>query len=143
VNEQEKSDEQPWYADGLAFECTRCGNCCTGDPGYVWVTDEELATIAKFLGQPLQEVRELYSRKARGRRSLREKNNGDCVFFDRQKGCTIYAVRPPQCRTWPFWDSNVATPDDWERTCRVCPGSGQGEVIPVEEISRRLKVIKM
>ena len=60
-----------------------------------------------------------------------------------EKGCTIYPVRPPQCRTWPFWDSNVATPEDWERTRGVCPGSGQGEVIPVEEISRRLKVIKM
>ena len=143
MSEQKKRDDQPWYADGLAFECTRCGMCCTGDPGYVWVTDEELEIIAKFLGQPLQEVRELYSRKARGRRSLREKANGDCVFYDRQKGCTIYSVRPPQCRTWPFWDSNVATPEDWEHTCQVCPGSGQGEVIPVEEISRRLKVIKM
>ena len=143
MNEREKGEDQPWYADGLAFECTRCGKCCTGEPGYVWVTDEELAAIAKFLGQPLHEVRELYSRKARGRRSLREKSNGDCVFYDRSKGCTIYAVRPPQCRTWPFWDSNVATPEDWEHTCQVCPGSGQGEVIPVEEISRRLKVIKM
>jgi Fe-S-cluster containining protein len=143
VTEQEKGDEQPWYVDGLAFECTRCGKCCTGNPGYVWVTEEELARIAKFLGQPLQEVRELHSRKVRGRRSLREKSNGDCVFYDRQKGCTIYSVRPPQCRTWPFWDSNVATPEDWDRTCEVCPGSGQGQVIPVEEISRRLKVIKM
>ncbi|HEV3385605.1 MAG TPA: YkgJ family cysteine cluster protein [Gemmata sp.] len=143
MNEPVKNDEQPWYADGLAFECTRCGKCCTGDPGYVWVTDEELDRIARFLGQPLQEVRELHSRKARGKRSLREKSNGDCIFYDTQKGCTIYSVRPPQCRTWPFWDSNVATPETWERTCQVCPGSGQGEVIPVEEISRRLKVIKM
>src|SRR5437763_2408788 len=22
-------DETPWYRDGLAFRCTRCGNCCT------------------------------------------------------------------------------------------------------------------
>jgi Fe-S-cluster containining protein len=89
MNEKDKGVHQPWYADGLAFECTRCGKCCTGEPGFVWVTDEELATIAKFLGQPLQEVRELYSRRARGQRTLREKNNGDCVFYDRQKGCTI------------------------------------------------------
>ena len=136
-------EEQPWYAEGLAFECTRCGKCCTGEPGYVWVTDEELEAIAKFLGQPLRQVRELYSRRARGRRSLRERANGECVFWDREKGCTIYPVRPPQCRTWPFWESNVATPEDWERTCRVCPGSGAGEVIPVEEITRRLKLIKM
>jgi Fe-S-cluster containining protein len=139
----EDTSNKIWYSGGLAFECTRCGHCCTGAPGYVWVTEEELATIAKFLGRPLREVRDLHARKSRGRITLRERANGDCVFFDRQKGCTIYPVRPPQCRTWPFWDSNVATPEDWERTCQVCPGSGTGEVIPVEEITRRLKLIKM
>jgi Fe-S-cluster containining protein len=139
----ETPNEHLWYSNGLAFECTQCGKCCTGEPGYVWVTDEELAAIATFLGRPFNEVRDLYSRKTRGRRTLREKDNGDCTFYDRQKGCTIYSVRPPQCRTWPFWDSNVATLEDWERTCQVCPGSGRGEVIPVEEISRRLRVIKM
>lgn len=135
--------DQPWFAQGLAFECTRCGACCTGEPGFVWVTDDELKQIAVFLGQPIAEVRDLYSRKARGKRTLREQANGDCVFYDRKKGCTIYPVRPPQCRTWPFWESNVETPEDWKRTCELCPGSGKGEVIPVEEISRRLKVIKM
>ena len=143
MSKKSEEPEQVWYADGLAFECTRCGKCCTGEPGYVWVTEEELAAIARFLGEPLREVRALYARKVRGCISLREKANGDCVFWDKEKGCTVYAVRPPQCRTWPFWDSNVATPEDWERTCSVCPGSGKGEVIPVEEISRRLKLIKM
>jgi Fe-S-cluster containining protein len=144
VSDETKADpDQPWYADGLRFTCTQCGDCCTGAPGYVWVTDDELEAIAGFLGQPLVEVRALYSRKARGRQTLREKSNGDCVFYDRAKGCTIYPVRPPQCRTWPFWDSNLETPEEWEKTCALCPGSGQGELIPVEEISRRLKVIKM
>ena len=27
---------EPWYRDGLRFQCTQCGNCCTGDPGVVW-----------------------------------------------------------------------------------------------------------
>ena len=144
MSEEAKADaEEPWYAGGLPFTCTRCGDCCTGAPGFVWVTDDELETIANHLGQPFAEVRALYSRKARGRQTLREKANGDCVFFERNKGCTIYPVRPPQCRTWPFWDSNVETPEAWKKTCEQCPGSGQGELIPVEEISRRLKVIKM
>lgn len=133
----------PWYQDGLAFECTRCGKCCTGEPGFVWVTDDELAAIAAFLGEPVEEVRARHTRKSRGRRTLREKADGDCVFFDRKKGCTVYPVRPPQCRTWPFWESNVETPEAWERTKAVCPGSGRGELIPVEEITLRVKVIKL
>jgi uncharacterized protein len=143
LSDENTTDEKPWYADGLRFTCTQCGDCCTGAPGFVWVTDDELEAIAKFLGRPTAEVRDLYSRKARGKRTLREKADGDCVFYDRKKGCTIYPVRPPQCRTWPFWDTNVETPEDWQKTCETCPGSGKGELIPVEEISRRLKVIKM
>jgi Fe-S-cluster containining protein len=134
---------EPWYQDGLRFSCTRCGHCCTGEPGNVWVTDEELAAIAAHRGETLEEVRSLYTRWTARGRTLREKTNGDCVFYDRQEGCTVYPVRPPQCRTWPFWDSNVATPADWERTCKVCPGSGRGELIPVEEITMRLKLIRL
>ncbi len=134
----------PWYQDGLAFECTRCGKCCTGEPGYVWVNDEELAAIAQLRGEDLAEVRARYTKNG-GRRglSLREKANGDCVFYERDQGCVIYEVRPRQCRTWPFWASNVKTPKDWEHTCAVCPGAGQGPLISVEEITRRIQLIRI
>jgi Fe-S-cluster containining protein len=134
---------EPWYKDGLRFQCTRCGKCCTGEPGYVWVNDAELRSIADFRGEPVEEVIGLYTRLTSRGRTLREKANGDCVFYDRDKGCTVYEVRPRQCRTWPFWESNVATPRAWEHTCEICPGSGRGELISAEEITRRLKVIRM
>ena len=134
---------EPWYKDGLRFACTRCGTCCTGEPGYVWVNDAELRALADFRGETAEEVTGLYTRLSSRGRTLREKANGDCVFYDREKGCTIYPVRPRQCRTWPFWESNVATPRAWQHTCEICPGSGKGELIPAEEITRRLKVIRM
>jgi Fe-S-cluster containining protein len=134
---------EPWYEAGLRFRCTRCGNCCTGAPGFVWVNDDEIAAIAVHRGEPVAEVTDLYTRPAARGRSLREKANGDCVFYDRQQGCTIYPVRPRQCRTWPFWESNVRTPEAWEQTCAICPGSGQGDLIPAEEITRHLRVIRL
>jgi uncharacterized protein len=135
--------EETWYQDGLRFRCTRCGNCCTGEPGHVWVNPEELAAIAEHRGEPVEEVVALYTHVAYRGRSLREKGNGDCVFYDRQAGCTVYPVRPRQCRTWPFWESNVRSPEAWERTCQICPGSGRGDLIPPEEITRRRKVIEL
>jgi Fe-S-cluster containining protein len=134
---------EPWYQDGLRFECTRCGNCCTGAPGFVWVTDAEVEAIAEFRGELIEEVLGLYTRLADNRRTLREKANGDCVFYDREAGCTVYPVRPQQCRTWPFWESNVAAEADWERTKKECPGAGHGPLIPAEEITRRVKRIKV
>ncbi len=134
---------EPWYQDGLRFTCTRCGKCCTGKPGYVWVNDGEIQMIATFRGEPIEEVIGLYTRMTSRGRTLREKSNGDCIFYDREAGCTIYDVRPRQCRTWPFWESNVATPETWQHTCDICPGSGKGELISAEEITRRLKVIRM
>jgi Fe-S-cluster containining protein len=138
----DKSNE-PWYRDGLRFRCTRCGNCCTGEPGFVWVNDAEIAALARHRGETEEEVRGLYTRLAERGRTLREKANGDCVFYDRQKGCTVYPVRPRQCRTWPFWESTVSSPEDWRRTCEVCPGAGKGDLISAEEITRRLAVIRL
>jgi len=134
---------EPWYQDGLRFTCTRCGHCCTGEPGFVWVEDADLAAIADYLDLPVAQLEAMYTRGTTRGRTLREKGNGDCVFYDGGHGCTIYPVRPPQCQTWPFWESNVETPQSWQQTCGHCPGSGQGELIPVEEITRRLKVIRL
>ena len=134
---------EPWYHAGLRFRCTQCGHCCTGAPGFVWVNDAEIEAIAEFLHEPVEEVSALHTRPTHRGRSLREKTNGDCVFYDKAAGCTIYPVRPGQCRTWPFWDSNLETEADWQHTCEICPGSGQGGLIPSEEITRRLKVIRL
>ncbi len=135
---------QPWYADGLRFKCSQCGDCCTGAPGYVWVNQEEIAALAVATGHSVEEFEKLYVTKVGVRKSLREFPNGDCVFFDGQKrNCTVYQDRPRQCRTWPFWDSNVRTPEAWQKTCEVCPGSGQGRLYSLEQIEEQRKVIRI
>ncbi|RMG39915.1 MAG: YkgJ family cysteine cluster protein [Planctomycetota bacterium] len=134
------SEPRPWYADGLRFQCTRCGNCCTGAPGFVWVTDEEIAAIADYLGTSVGEVRLLHTRLVGARVSLREYPNGDCVFFDSQtRRCTIYPVRPVQCRTWPFWRSNLASPETWQQVQATCPGAGHGPLYSLEDIRRQME----
>src|SRR4051812_26119877 len=95
--------DHPWYAPGLNFTCTQCGNCCTGEPGFIWVDEAEVRAIAEFRQVSVGEVRYLDAKPVVDRISLREHANGDCVYLDgRTRGCTIYPVRPKQCRTWPF-----------------------------------------
>ncbi|MCA9080037.1 MAG: YkgJ family cysteine cluster protein, partial [Planctomycetaceae bacterium] len=59
--------ELPWYHAGLPFSCTQCGDCCTGSPGFVWVTEDDIRAIAEHLDRPLGEIRLLHTRPARGR----------------------------------------------------------------------------
>ena len=58
--------------------------------------------------------------------SLIEKPGGDCIFWDKRSGCTVYPARPVQCQTWPFWPENIATPDDWARVDAGLPRLGPG-----------------
>jgi Fe-S-cluster containining protein len=134
----------PWYRDGLRFQCTQCGNCCTGAPGYVWVNQAEIEQLAQLVGLSVDDFEKKYVRRVGVRKTLDEYANGDCVFFDGQtRKCAVYSARPRQCRTWPFWESNIRTPEAWQRTCEVCPGSGKGDVYPLEEIERQAAVIKL
>ena len=128
------SSEVPWFAAGLRFTCTRCGNCCTGAPGFTWVTEDEIAALVKRLGISDADFRRQYTRtvwrKGVQYVSLIDKGNQahDCVFFKPGKGCTVYEQRPRQCRTWPFWRRNLATPQDWAELSPECPGIGRGEL---------------
>jgi Fe-S-cluster containining protein len=137
--------DQPWFADGLRFQCTQCGNCCTGAPGFVWVNQEEIRQLAQAVGESdLERFERDYVRAVGVRKSLKEFDNGDCVFFDgEQRKCRVYESRPRQCRTWPFWDSNLKTPEDWRHTCQICPGSGVGKLYVVDEIESQRRVIKV
>jgi len=137
-------NQMPWYHPGLCFQCTQCGNCCTGESGAVWVSDEEIARIAEHLGCSVGEIRLMHTRLIGNRTSLAEYANGDCTFFDPQsRTCRIYPVRPRQCRSWPFWRSHLTSRHNWEQIQKKCPGAGQGPLIPVDQIEELAGLIDL
>lgn len=137
-----------WYADGLRFKCTQCGGCCTGAPGFVWFEDEEAQAMADHLGIDKREFYQRYTKRKMGRWTLDEvkyqKKQFDCVFLERDENgrgrCGIYQVRPTQCRTWPFWSGNLASPRAWAEAAQDCPGmvlpdrETGGNFVPIEKI---------
>lgn len=138
------SSKTPWYAAGLAFECSQCGRCCAGpNEGFVWVTKDEIAEIAAFLAIPAADVNAQYVRRAAGRLSLIEHPNRDCIFLlppdpaTGIRGCQVYSCRPRQCRTWPFWPGNLVNPQCWSLAAVRCPGVNRGKLFPLEEIETR------
>lgn len=132
------SETGPWYRDGLRFECTRCGNCCSGFPGTVTVDDGEVAALARHVELDEATFRRRHTRiMSDGSVSLREKPNYDCVFWSRAHGCLVYEARPTQCRTWPFWRGNVATSEHWNEEAEHCPGMNHGRLYTLDEIEER------
>jgi len=123
-----------WYSAGLRFTCGRCGACCRGEPGYVWVTHEEAVRIAAFMKISLDDFTRGFLRRVGRRTSLVEKANGDCCFWDGAKGCSIHPVRPVQCRTFPFWRANLESGEAWASLLSRCPGAGRGRLYTREEI---------
>jgi Fe-S-cluster containining protein len=55
-------------------------------------------------------------------------------------GCKIYDVRPSQCRTFPFWKSNLESMAEWEKLKRTCPGIDKGKLYSLEDIEDNLKI---
>ena len=134
-DKSKKKDKSPWYSEGLRFECTQCGACCSGEPGYVWVSEDEIEAMADEIGLEVDAFERKFVRQVEQDKSLIEYPDGDCIMLDpRTRKCTVYKSRPIQCRTWPFWDSTLKKRKDWKETCEVCPGAGTGRLYTLEQI---------
>ena len=119
---------KPYYqkTQGLRFECTRCGDCCTR-PGPVYLPRKELHRIAEFIGLSPRAFRARYHvHPVDGVPSIDPGDDKPCPFYDSDTGCTVFEIRPTQCRTFPFWPELVGRKRSWEKTARGCEGIHQG-----------------
>lgn len=137
-----RSGRPLWYAEGLQFECRQCGKCCGGEPGYIWLSAEEIRSAAGAMGMHVLDFCTMYVAEYDRGFSLREMENGDCCLLKDGK-CGIYSVRPLQCRTWPWWSTNLSSPAAWQQTGRRCPGVGQGRKWTPGEIARQRDQLKI
>lgn len=103
----------------------------------VWMNKKEIKKASSFLGITQHVFAKLYLRIVNGRISLLERNNGDCIMYE--DGCKIYSVRPSQCKTFPFWKSNLENRDQWEKQKDTCPGIGKGRLHTLKDIENYLK----
>ncbi len=139
----------PFYADGFRFTCTRCSFCCRGEPGFVFLSREDLRRLLRRLGLDFKSFFEEYctlvdtgtgmalSLREVARDVAGEKASCDCALWD-NGGCAVYEDRPVQCATYPFWSTIVESSASWSEEARSCPGIGAGELRSREYIEERL-----
>lgn len=133
MSQQKKKRE--WWEDGVRFQCQGSGRCCVsrGEYGYVYLTLEERRKMAKFLKLSTSAFTRKYCQKTDGIYHLKDGDGPECIFLT-GKRCSVYEVRPMQCRTWPFWPE-VMNAKAWAKEVQAfCPGVGKGRLISGEEI---------
>ena len=134
-------EREKWYPAGLCFECHQCGQCRSGpDEGYIWAAAKEVQFIADYLQITVPELQKRFLKRIGTRSSIIEDPvTKDCIFLNKADGqgrCAIYPVRPNQCRTWPFWASNLRSPAAWNSAAMRCGGINRGKLHKPEEIEK-------
>ncbi len=132
-----------FYEEGLRFSCLDgCYYCCGVEPGFVFLSLDDLERLAAHLGLDVKGVIENYCHPVHmgtfAYISLNEVENHDCIFLERGKGCKVYAARPLQCVTYPFWASILESREAWEKEKQWCPGLDKGTFHTKEWIEREL-----
>ncbi|NGX31243.1 MAG: hypothetical protein K940chlam8_00608 [Chlamydiae bacterium] len=128
-----------WYKDGLYFNCTQCGKCCTGFEGIVLVSNLEIGAMSAFLNLSQDVFKKRYLRLVNQKWALLETHeNFDCIFYKNKK-CTIYPVRPKQCKTYPFWPSILKSKKTWQKEKHYCEGieHKSSKLISLESIKKK------
>jgi len=114
------------------FACHRCGHCCSGGAGYVWLEDGEIERLASRLGMSpaafeREHVRVVPDPKSGAlRKSLREEQTHDaggrCRLLHGTNECSVYEDRPQHCRQFPYWEAVLEDKAAFEQARDVCPG---------------------
>ncbi len=126
----------PWYKEGLYFKCTGCGECCTGSPGFVWLTQEDIKRFSSYFQISEEAFLRKYTRQVGLHISLLEKETSfDCIFLQDRK-CSVYNARPLQCRSYPFWSAILESKDCWQKEQNYCEGINHPDasLVQLEEI---------
>jgi len=129
--------------EGVAFRCQpNCGRCCDQPGGIVYLSPDDAERLAGHAGLDVEAWLERDTRKTfDGRYVLKSREeDGVCIHLNEQKQCSIYEVRPQQCKAFPWWGENLATPAAWGTTKTACPGIDAKDAIVVDGQTIRLHV---
>ncbi|WP_318661805.1 YkgJ family cysteine cluster protein [Treponema sp.] len=131
-----------FYDEGLDFECNKCSACCRLSPGYVYLSQRDLTSLCQWFKLSQEEFIEKYCRwvgyyEGKEALALVELKNYDCIFWNKDSGCTAYGARPIQCSTYPFWSWILKDMDSWNSISKDCPGINKGKHWTKEQIDEQ------
>ena len=105
------------------FQCTQCGECCTGFGG-TYMTPEDVVRIAAYLGVGEEQFLDESCQMVDGMPVIAVGKDGRCVFF--KGNCSIHTVKPRMCCAWPFIEAVERAPSNWDLMADACEGIQTG-----------------
>lgn len=125
-----------YTTEPLRFECTQCGRCCSGGGDYhVFLSAVEAERIRDVLQLSVAWFRRRYlHRLDSGELTVMLNADGRCSFLDAEGRCSVYATRPTQCRTYPFWPELLRSKAAWQAEASRCEGVNRGAVVPLARV---------
>ncbi len=126
--------------ESLRFECTQCGRCCSGGGDYhVFLNTDEAELIRESLQLSVGWFRQRYLHQLEsGELTVVLNADGRCSFLDRDGRCSVYEVRPMQCRTYPFWPEILRSKAAWRAEAVRCEGVDRGATVPLARVRAAL-----
>lgn len=135
----------PELKDGFSFSCQACGQCCKGfDTGEIFLFKKDVKRIFKhydlrtshekeeFALTHFKIIEDSFKSKQKGtKKQLRKRfytlglkiiahPNDRCIFLNDDDRCSIYPIRPFQCRSYPFWRIVLTDEEEFEAHRKEC-----------------------
>ncbi|VAW98194.1 hypothetical protein MNBD_GAMMA23-24 [hydrothermal vent metagenome] len=137
-----------YHTTPIRFKCTQCSQCCYGGKyAYVRASAQEIEDITAYMNIDAEIFKNKYLIKlvdhGYGIRMKKNslsgviKSNGHCVLLNKQGKCSVYPVRPTQCKTYPFWPEILISKDKWNNEVMRCEGINQGDVVDTEHVEQQ------
>jgi Fe-S-cluster containining protein len=118
----------------MRFQCQKgCVACCE-QKGYVYLTRDDIARLAEHLGISRAEFRRRYLCGTAPLQRLRKQSHKACPFL-LPDGCSVHAIKPLQCSSFPFWPELLNSAAERHAAKSYCPGLSQGP--PVDKARAR------
>ena len=128
------SSPELWYRERYRFQCTRCGQYCTGSDGTVSVSQEEEWVFAGAPGLDQEALRAQSPKQLFGHQQLHERDeSGDRIFLEDER-YRVCAPRLVQYQGDSRWPALLESPERWRKEVGRCEGlSGEAPLVLLDK----------
>ena len=115
----------------MRFECQAgCIRCCE-QKGFVYVTREDIARLAEHLEITCAEFTRRYLCGTAPLLRFRKPRDKQCPFL-LADGCSVHAIKPFQCSSFPFWPELLESAAERREAAKYCQGMNKGPLVNIE-----------